>query len=286
LPGEPILLSQFPDLPPRESTRERYERLKKIPAKQRFPISIGVVLVPGQGKGKHTIDAHDVWAEVVDRQAAQDLLAEVLQQASWQVAVPDELRNALQALGIGTTPGSEEYHLRGDVQGKLDWRQLLRRYVGQALEPSHSLNRPPRRFPDLVGIVPSRNYRPLRPKVLAVIDSSGSITDATLEEIAGELRRLARSHAVIVCECDTQIHKTYLFRGKLEPILGRGGTDLRPPLESSFLGKHRPDLAIYFTDGYGPAPEQAPRVPVIWCLTEHGRQPAAWGRVVPMHPGT
>jgi predicted metal-dependent peptidase len=286
LPPDLITLDQFPDLPLRESTRERYERLKQVPPNQRFPIETGVILVPGQGRGQRTLDDHGVWGEVMDRQAAQEALAEVLQQAAWQANVPDELRDALQALGIGTEPGHEEYHVQGDARGKLDWRRLLRRYVGQALEPSHSLNRPPRRFPDLVGIVPARRYRPLRPKVMAVIDSSGSITNATLEEIAGELRRLARSHAVIVCECDTQIHKTYLFRGKLEPILGRGGTDLRPPFEPEFLRKHRPDLAIYFTDGYGPAPDQAPRLPVIWCLAEGGQPPCSWGRVVPMHTQT
>jgi predicted metal-dependent peptidase len=267
LPPDVITLDQFPDLPLRESTRERYERLKKVPPNQRFPIEIGVILVPGQGRGQRTLDDHGVWGEVVDRQAPQEVLAEVLQQAAWQANVPDELRAAIQAQGIGTQPGHEEYLVRSDARGKLDWRQLLRRYVGQALEPSPSLNRPPRRLPDLVGIVPSRNYRPLRPKVLAIIDSSGSIMDEPLEEIAGELSRLARSHAVTVVECDAAIHKTYAFRGKLEPILGRGGTDLRPPFEPKFLAKHRPDLALYFTDGFGPAPGQAPKVPVIWCLT-------------------
>jgi predicted metal-dependent peptidase len=289
LPGDSqITLELFPQLlPPSESTSQRYDRLVKVPENQRFPISSDVdlvVLVPGLGAGRQTLDDHGVWAEVTDRQAADEVLAEVLQQASWQAEVPDHLRDALEALGIGTEPGSGQYHVRGDAQGKLDWRQQMRRYVGQALEPSPSLNRPPRRFPDLIGIVPSRTYRPLRPKVLAVIDTSGSITDELLEEIAGELRRLARSHTVIVVECDTIIHKTYPFRGKLESILGRGGTDLRPPFESEFLRKHKPDVVISFTDGFGPAPERPPAVPTIWCLTAGGRQPASWGRAIRMRP--
>jgi predicted metal-dependent peptidase len=282
LPEGAITLDQFPDLPPHESTAQRYGRLKKVTQQERFPIHVDVVWIPGQGDGRKTLDDHRVWEEVQDRQTAQEVLAEVLQQAAWQAEVPDELREALQALGIGNTPGHDEYQLRSTAQGRLDWRQLLRRYVGQALEPNPTLNRPPRRFPDLIGIVPSRNYRPLRPRVLAVIDTSASISDDVLEEIAGELRRLARSHTVTVVECDAQIHKVYVFRGKLEPILGRGGTDLRPPLAPEFLRKHRADLAIYFTDGFGPAPDRPPQVPVVWCLTENGQQPAPWGRIIRM----
>ncbi|MDA1043715.1 MAG: VWA-like domain-containing protein [Verrucomicrobia bacterium] len=61
---------------------------------------------------------------------------------------------------------------------------------------------------------------------------------------------------------------------------GRGGTDLRPPFESAFLGKHRPDWVVYFTDGHGKAPDAPPKVPVIWCLTLSGKMPCAWGREV------
>jgi predicted metal-dependent peptidase len=283
LPDGAISLDQFPGLPPRESTAQRYERLKKVAPSQRFPIHVDAdVWIGGQGTGQSTLDDHRVWGEVQDRQVAQEVLAEVLQQASWQAEVPEGLRDALQALGVGSTPGHDEYQLRSTAQGRLDWRQLLRRYVGQALEPSPSLNRPPRRFPDLIGIVPSRNYRPLRPRVLAVIDTSASISDDVLEEIAGELRRLARSHTVTVCECDTEIRKVYKFRNKLELVIGRGGTDLRPPLAPEFFRKHRPDAIVYCTDGFGPAPDRPPSVPVVWCLTVGGRQPASWGRAITM----
>jgi predicted metal-dependent peptidase len=286
LPDGVITLDQFPSLPPRESTAQRYERLKKVAKDQRFPIHVDAIWIAGPGKGRQTLDDHRVWGEVVDRQSAQEVLAEVLQQASWQVEVPESLHDALQALGIGVTPGSEQYQVHGDVPGRLDWRQLLRRYVGQALGPSPSLNRPPRRFPDLIGIAPSRNHRPLKPKVLAVLDTSGSIMDETLEEIASELRRLARSYMVIVCECDAVIHNVYPFRGKLESVIGRGGTDLRPPFEPAFLRQHRPDCLVYFTDGYGQAPDRPPQKPVIWCLVEGGQPPCPWGMVVPMQART
>jgi predicted metal-dependent peptidase len=132
----------------------------------------------------------------------------------------------------------------------LDWRILLRRYAGQVLEIRPVYNRPSRRFPELVGILPGKARQALRPKVLAAIDTSGSITPELLTLIDGELGCLAKHHEVTVVECDARIHAVYPYR-KLDRVHGRGGTDLRPPLEKSFLGQHKPDLVVYFTDGYG-----------------------------------
>jgi predicted metal-dependent peptidase len=226
-----------------------------------------------------------VWEQALgDCDNALQVIEAVLQQAAMQAGtagLPDILRGALQGLGVGTTPGTRQYRLRGKRRGSLDWRRLLRRCVGELLECEASLARPPRRFPELVGIVPGRGRRPGRPEVMAVIDSSGSVTNRLLERIDGELRRLARSHSVTVVECDVEIHQVYKYR-PLKRVTGRGGTDLRPPLEADFLRRHRADLVVYFTDGFGPAPEKAPRVHVVWCLVPGGETPASWGRVIRM----
>jgi predicted metal-dependent peptidase len=116
---------------------------------------------------------------------------------------------------------------------------------------------------------------------MAVLDTSGSIPDEVLEIIDGELRMLASGHDVTVVECDAEIHRVAPYR-RLEAVSGRGGTDLRPPLEPGVLRKLRPDIVVYFTDGLGPAPEAAPAVPVIWCLVPGGTEPAEWGQVVRM----
>jgi len=284
LPPGGITLDLFSDLPPLESTAERYERLKKL--KKRVPISPPPALVGTEGgDGLHTTDDHGVWQQALeDPDATLEVIRAVLLEAAMQAgtdSLPDTLQDALQGLGVGDTPGNGQYRLRGKRRGHLDWRRLLRRYVGELLEPDASLARPPRRFPELVGIVPGRGRRPGRPEVMAVIDTSGSITNRLLEMIDGELRRLARSCSVTVVECDAEIHRTYKYR-LLDCVTGRGGTDLRPPLEEPFLREQRADLVIYFTDGEGPAPERAPRVPVIWCLVPRGTRPVPWGRVIQM----
>jgi predicted metal-dependent peptidase len=86
---------------------------------------------------------------------------------------------------------------------------------------------------------------------------------------------------VVLVECNSAINAVYDYR-PLTVVHGRGGTDFRPPLARLFLRQQRVDLVIYFTDGYGPAPENPPRIPVIWCLTEDGERPAPWGKVVQM----
>jgi len=105
-----------------------------------------------------------------------------------------------------------------------------------------------------------------------------------LEDIASELRHLARERIVTIVECDYEIHRVYRFRKCLDQVHGRGGTDFCPPLERAFLARTHTDLAVFFTDGEGPAPENPPLIPVIWALTTVGPPPATWGKVIRMDP--
>ncbi|MEJ7637188.1 MAG: VWA-like domain-containing protein [Singulisphaera sp.] len=99
--------------------------------------------------------------------------------------------------------------MQGSSNGNHDWRALLRRHVGQALELRPVFNRPPRRVPDLVGVLPGRRRQAARPRILAVIDTSGSVTDDLLERIDAELARLSKQFAVTVVECDSAIRRVY-----------------------------------------------------------------------------
>jgi predicted metal-dependent peptidase len=199
--------------------------------------------------------------------------------------LPQELQDALArqtGKQAGDAPLGGVQVIANDRPGRLDWRRLLRRYVGAALEPRPVYNRPPRRFPELLGILPGRRRVAARAKVVAVLDTSGSIRADDLAAFAGELARLARSRPIQVIECDAAIQRSYRYRGRLGPVQGRGGTDFRPPLASALLRKLHAGVVVYFTDGAGQAPRKPPPVPVIWCLTPGGAPPAAWGRVVRM----
>lgn len=306
LPAAPILLAQYPHLPVNEDTLTRYQRLarpninqdwyqkpqlldQKIPS--RVPNSPGIVpesssLGPISARPE-TLDDHSVWHEaraagalgemavrVQIREAARGLPADVLQN------VPPIIRDQIAKICAGTVPGGSYASLIAAGIGRLDWRQLLRHYVREATELRPVFTRPPRRFPDLIGVIPGQLHRPSKTKVMAVIDTSGSIDKATLETIATELDRMSARHTVTVVECDAIVHGVYPYRGRLTGVRGRGGTDLRPAFDPELLGRVRPDVVVYFTDGYGPALETPPPVPVIWCLTPDGKKPAYWGREI------
>jgi len=180
-------------------------------------------------------------------------------------ANPGEWISALEISGTG---------------GNVNWRTLLRQFVGQVLDREQSYTVPPRRFPHLMGIVPGTRRAPIRPKVAAVIDTCGSMSDPVLAEISKELARLSRTCDVVVVECDCAIHRVYEYKKPITVVAGRGGTSFFPPLERVFMRKIHADVMIFFTDGFGPAPAKKPHIPVICVLTEGRECPATWGKVV------
>ncbi len=152
----------------------------------------------------------------------------------------------------------------------------------EALERRPAFDRPPRRFPEFLGIVPGTVYRAANPRVLAVLDTSGSMGLDELEMISLELERMGRDAEVVVVEADTQVQAVYRYRKRIDSVEGRGGTDFRPALSRAFLTKQNARGVVYLSDGHGQAPEREPIVPVIWCLTAEGRRPSEWGREVRM----
>jgi predicted metal-dependent peptidase len=272
LPGEPILLKDFPALPPMEDTDTRYQRL----AKKR-----------SAAPDLDSLDDHDVWQEA----RASGRLGEAVVMSAVRRAVamltPEEMEripagllDAIHDAARGAAAGRSVEKLGAAGTPTVPWQTLLRRFVCRATDRAPSYLRPPRRFPDLVGIVPGSARHMSKPRIMAVIDTSGSMTAELLALIAGELRSMSRVREVVVVECDAAIQRTYPFKGELGEVHGRGGTDFRPPLEPAVLAKIRPDIVVYFTDGEGPAPARAPRVPVLWCLTPGASSPVPWARCI------
>ena len=200
-------------------------------------------------------------------------------EADW-ARVSSGVKEAVNDVLCGDTPGQDRENVSDAGCAQSDWKRLLRIFVCRALETDLTYNWPSRRLPHLVGLVPGRRRLPGRSRVLAALDTSGSMSAAELSEISAELERMSRSADVTVVECDAAIQTVYAYRSPVREVRGRGGTDFRPVSRRSFLQVHRPDVLVYFTDGFGPAPEKNPGVPVIWCLTEEGQRPAKWGSVV------
>jgi predicted metal-dependent peptidase len=162
----------------------------------------------------------------------------------------------------------------------LDWKTALSTFVARMRTPVRVHHRPNRRFPERIFEVPGRSYQPRpidRPQILVAIDTSMSMTDRELVEVAKQLRGLASHARLTVVHCDAAIARVEPFEGSLACVEGRGGTDLCPVFEAGFLASHGASGVVYFTDGQGPFPERAPRVPVLWVLTKPIDFACPWG---------
>lgn len=346
LPGNPMRLADFtkecPSLVPLESTRERYRKLydpararrhheEREKFKQTLEEQLKDLLAhlqggatgpnPGPNPGQHPgqlPDTHVGWGTFQSGGAAAALAVSVATAqaiARHGHTLSPELQKLIQAahsvLGgaPGSTPGGMLETLAGTAQAKLAWQTILRRLLAVDHDRQPTYLRPPRRFPDLVGVLPGSRRVPTKLKILAAIDTSASMSAALLDEIAAELRVMSKSYDVAVVEFDAAIQRRYRVGPShasasgddpLTEMQGRGGTDFRPVFERETL-KWAADGgelsgAVVFTDGYGPAPELPPREPVIWVLMggpESGlgggtgvipglgvHRPAQWGTVV------
>lgn len=166
---------------------------------------------------------------------------------------------------------------------EVDWRDALRMFVARTRAPRHTWSRPSRRFPERVGQLPGRTYHPRslsRPTLIVAIDTSLSMSESELAEIARQLRPLGTLAQLFVVECDSTIARCYPFQGSVDQVHGRGGTDLRPVFAPVFLRARNADGVVYFTDGEGPYPETPPAIPVLWMLTKPKEFACPWGERV------
>ena len=181
------------------------------------------------------------------------------------------------------------------------WEHVLRAHLGRALSRRVALNwsRPSRswlanrgrvgaggagRMPWEPGTTASRRV----PRLVVVVDVSGSIEEALLARFAREIvaltRRLEAPWTLVVG--DDAVREVRHFEpgrgdfGQL-PARGGGGTDFTPLLQEA--QRHRPDLIVVLTDLDGPARER-PRCPVLWAVPAAGALPlpprAPFGQVL------
>jgi hypothetical protein len=312
LPGDPIRLEQFtekhPQLHPFESTRDRYHKLydaerarRDHDEREKFLKTVEEQLdriLKEQGLGG-LCDSHAGWDSFKDGGAAAALAVAVATARALEQhghTLPPGLRNLIQSVHAGSAPGLSPggvlETLAGTARARLSWQKILRRLlaVDHVAEPTYL--RPPRRFPELVGVLPGSRRVPTKPKLFAAIDTSGSMSAATLDEIAAELRVMAQSYDVAVVEFDAAIQRRYRLGGQvvagndpLAEMQGRGGTSFFPVFAPETLAwaADASEISgiIVFTDGHGTAPESPPREPVFWVLMGDGvRRPVPWGRVV------
>jgi predicted metal-dependent peptidase len=273
---DPVLWQHFERLGLRagQSTLERYEKLCAARAEGKEP---------KLARDTRQVDEHTWREQAAPLPAGLHETRQLIQQAQSEGAADAERAAVERRRLAGRTPEQLLAQLGGTLEPPhvdIDWRTALRMFVARVRAPVHNWSRPSRRFPTRIGELPGRSYRPraiLRPSLIVAIDTSMSMSEGELSEIARQLRPMSELAQLHIVECDRAIARSYLFQGKIDHVQGRGGTDLRPVFEPSVLRARRADGVVYFTDGEGPYPEQGPGVPVLWMLTKPSAFDCPWG---------
>lgn len=253
-----------------QSTLERYERLLTLRQDGKLPPKLELRMVD-----THLPAPTDPGAIDHVRRLVEDAIDEAeardphLQEQNARVCGkrPRQLLESLDRLSPPEVP--------------IDWRTALRMFVARARAPIHTYARPSRRFPGRTGEIPGRIWGSRtehRHRLLVAIDTSASMTPHDLAQVATQLTLLSEHATLLIAEVDAKVHRVYPFTGKLESVMGRGGTDLRPALDPALLAQHKVEGVVYFTDGQGPLPAQPPPRPVLWVLTGDEDFDCAWGQ--------
>ena len=181
-------------------------------------------------------------------------------------------------------------------RSRTPWEQVLRTQLARAL--AHKLgvswSRPSRSYIANQGRSSTGRRLPFEPgftatqsvpRLVVVVDVSGSVDDALMARFAREIEAITRrlEAGVTLVIGDDRVQQVQRFepgRCELQGIVfhGRGGTDFTPLLEEA--DRHDPDLTVVLTDLQGPA-RYRPRAPVLWAVPEvNGAALQPFGRKV------
>ncbi|MEA3638443.1 MAG: VWA-like domain-containing protein [Lamprobacter sp.] len=171
------------------------------------------------------------------------------------------------------------------------WEHLLRTLLtrGLARTPDQSWSRPSRSYLANQGRTPGGQRLPWEPgrtasravpRLVVMVDLSGSIDPPLLERFAREIEAISRrlEASLTLIAGDDRVSGVAQFEpggSNLRELVfdGGGGTDFSPLLREA--ERYAPDIAVFLTDLDGPA-EYKPSYPVIWAVPAihaNARQP-------------
>jgi len=202
------------------------------------------------------------------------------QQRLGRAHVADGARSLLRELGADQRPT------------RTPWQLHLRTRLARAMndQPELSWSRPSRSWLANRGRTASGRRLPWEPgtgsqraapRLVVLVDVSGSVDDDLLRRFGREMARVQRLHRAALwliagddrVRCERSIEIGRQAFDDL-PLQGGDGTDFRPLLAAA--ARHRPDLAIVLTDLDGPA-GQAPGFPVLWATPRDSDRPTPFG---------
>lgn len=204
------------------------------------------------------------------------------EEQNWKIAMTQA---KTQAEAMGDLPGGLARFVEEILEPRVNWKEVLRRFVDQAARNDYTWTRPNRRYLHHGLYLPALYSEELPPIVIAV-DTSGSVDDEMISQFASEMTDMLREYKTScnVLYCDTRIAGVESFTSddlplKLDPR-GGGGTDFRPPFEWVKEKGMTPACLIYLTDMCCRRFPDPPGYPVLWAKTGEWGSQAPFGEEV------
>ncbi len=213
--------------------------------------------------------------QALKQQSIQQIVTQIRQTVAVQVVAYK---------GRGTLPLGVLRWAEEERSPVVRWQERLRRAVrgrlalGTEARIDYCFTRPHRKATAYEPFVlPSLAGKQI-PRVVCVVDTSGSVTDQELGQAVAEVGSLLVQVAgpLVVVPCDAIAYDPIVVRSKRDVanlrgrLKGGGGTDMRVGLAAALELKPSPTLVVVLTDGHTPLPEHRPKdVDVLWVVWYH-----------------
>lgn len=204
------------------------------------------------------------------------------EQAEWKVRVAQAAQAAKM---MGKLSAGMERFVGELLQPKVDWRDVLARFLTKCKDDTRSFARPNRRFLSQGLYLPTTSGERLG-RVAVYVDCSGSIGDREISEFAAEIRAIhedMRPESLHVGYFDSKVSHLDVFTPDDTVVVkphGGGGTAFSPIFKHIEENNINPVACVVLTDlccdDFGPAPDY----PVLWVSNHSDKAP--WGEVVKM----
>lgn len=211
-----------------------------------------------------SMDDHSGWEQIPEelREKVKGQVSNIVERATRKADS--------QANGWGNIPAHLREEIRKSVNRIVDWRNVLRNFVGSLERGSSttSMKKINKRYP---YIHPGKK-RGYTAKLLVAVDQSGSVSDTMLSLFFGELSQLTKRVSITVVPFDYTVAEKDIVEWKRgsNPDIRRvrgGGTDFEAPTRFANDPKNRGrwDGLLILTDGECSAPSPS-RIKRGWVL--------------------
>jgi predicted metal-dependent peptidase len=205
------------------------------------------------------------------------------QQAEWKVKVAQAAQAAKM---MGKMSANMQRLVDEVLQPKVDWREVLQKFLVKARTDQRSFSRFNRRFIAQGLYLPSVSGEQMG-EVCFAVDCSGSIDQKTVSQFAAEIKRVKEDlmpERIHVLYFDSEVSHVESYEQHddldIKPH-GGGGTDFAPVFEKIIELGINPVAVVFLTDLCCNSFGDQPDAPVLWVTTDPGKAP--FGEVVEMN---